>query len=287
MRVPAGRDHRRARGARASRRSMAPARELRDRSILVLPKMLVALVAPFQNDVAIRKRLGLLRVEPILTEQPEQVVQLKIVKAFSQRSLVELISHCAELIVAKSGLDLRSADQTRFAGQHSLQLLPVGSLKKILHRHCRRAGRARFASARAKRTHHIRRFSLRARPSICRRRFLRHHFARRGCRRLCRCPAWDRNRDRNEHAVRSPNEVSECVPRHLILQLMRRLRLSPVQTVVTHGKATDIEIVLRLCSACGKPFRLKRSWQKQCSARCRQRAYIQRQPTRTLCYYGA
>jgi hypothetical protein len=47
---------------------------------------------------------------------------------------------------------------------------------------------------------------------------------------------------------------------------------SPIQLGVTHGKATDIEIVPRLCSACGKPFHLKRLWQKQCSARCRQRA---------------
>lgn len=62
---------------------------------------------------------------------------------------------------------------------------------------------------------------------------------------------------------------------------------SPAQPRVTHGKGTDIEIVPCLCSVCGKSFRLKRPWQKQCSARCRQRAYIQRQPIRTLSYYGA
>ena len=62
---------------------------------------------------------------------------------------------------------------------------------------------------------------------------------------------------------------------------------SPVKPSVTHERATDIEVELRPCSACGRPFRLKRPWQKQCSARCRQRAYIQRQPIRTAYYYGA
>ncbi len=31
----------------------------------------------------------------------------------------------------------------------------------------------------------------------------------------------------------------------------------------------------------------KRLWQKQCSPRCRQRAYVQRQPIRAGLYYGA
>jgi hypothetical protein len=61
----------------------------------------------------------------------------------------------------------------------------------------------------------------------------------------------------------------------------------PFEPLVTDETATDTEIVLRPCSACGRPFRPKRTWQKQCSARCRQRAYIQRQPIRTLSYYGA
>ena len=62
---------------------------------------------------------------------------------------------------------------------------------------------------------------------------------------------------------------------------------SPVEPRVTHGRATDIEIGLLPCGACGRPFRPKRAWQKQCSARCRQSAYVKRQPIRTLSYYGA
>lgn len=57
--------------------------------------------------------------------------------------------------------------------------------------------------------------------------------------------------------------------------------------LVTHGMDGTISVGFRACETCGKQFRPKRSWQKQCSARCRQRAYIQRRPLPTLFYYGA
>jgi len=47
---------------------------------------------------------------------------------------------------------------------------------------------------------------------------------------------------------------------------------------VTHQTPTDIQIDVRGCNGCGRLFRPKRPWQKQCSARCRQRAYVRRQP---------
>jgi len=56
---------------------------------------------------------------------------------------------------------------------------------------------------------------------------------------------------------------------------------------VTDGTHMDIQIGPRACNGCGVPFRPKRSWQKQCSARCRQRAYVRRQPMKTVSYYGA
>jgi hypothetical protein len=56
---------------------------------------------------------------------------------------------------------------------------------------------------------------------------------------------------------------------------------------VTHGKSTDIQVEVRGCNGCGSLFRPKRPWQKQCSARCRQRAYVRRQPMKTVSYYGA
>jgi hypothetical protein len=56
---------------------------------------------------------------------------------------------------------------------------------------------------------------------------------------------------------------------------------------VTYGTPTATQIVECLCSGCGSLFRPKRPWQKQCSARCRQRAYVQRLPIRTELYYGA
>ena len=51
------------------------------------------------------------------------------------------------------------------------------------------------------------------------------------------------------------------------------------------GEGREIEV--RPCSGCGSEFRPARSWQKQCSARCRQRAYVQRQVEVPLGYYGA
>ena len=56
---------------------------------------------------------------------------------------------------------------------------------------------------------------------------------------------------------------------------------------VTHRTPTDAQIGVSACSGCGRLFRPNRRWQKQCSARCRQRAYIRRQPMKTVSYYGA
>ena len=44
---------------------------------------------------------------------------------------------------------------------------------------------------------------------------------------------------------------------------------------------------LRACSACGKDFLIVRPWQRQCSPRCRQRTYVQRQSETAMGYYGA
>jgi hypothetical protein len=52
-------------------------------------------------------------------------------------------------------------------------------------------------------------------------------------------------------------------------------------------RARDSQIAPRGCNGCGNQFLPKRSWQKQCSQRCRQRAYVRRQPVRTQSYYGA
>jgi hypothetical protein len=62
---------------------------------------------------------------------------------------------------------------------------------------------------------------------------------------------------------------------------------SPDKLCVTHETPTATQISACVCNGCGGPFRPKRSWQKQCSQRCRQRGYVQRQPTRTELYYGA
>jgi hypothetical protein len=42
----------------------------------------------------------------------------------------------------------------------------------------------------------------------------------------------------------------------------------------------------RACTGCGKDFQISRPWQRQCSPRCRQRAYVRRQ-FEALNYYGA
>ena len=44
---------------------------------------------------------------------------------------------------------------------------------------------------------------------------------------------------------------------------------------------------LRACKACGKDFLVVRPWQRQCSPRCRQRMYVQRQSETPMGYYGA
>jgi len=56
---------------------------------------------------------------------------------------------------------------------------------------------------------------------------------------------------------------------------------------VTHQTPIATQIDECVCNGCGGRFRPKRPWQKQCSGRCRQRAYVQRQPIRTELYYGA
>jgi hypothetical protein len=56
---------------------------------------------------------------------------------------------------------------------------------------------------------------------------------------------------------------------------------------VTHEMHSAPQIGKCVCSGCESPFQTKRPWQKQCSPRCRQRAYFQRQPIRTEFYYGA
>jgi hypothetical protein len=57
------------------------------------------------------------------------------------------------------------------------------------------------------------------------------------------------------------------------------------------SETQDVEILpkkeIRACTACGRDFLVSRSWQRQCSQRCRQRAYIQRKTTVPLGYYGA
>ena len=59
------------------------------------------------------------------------------------------------------------------------------------------------------------------------------------------------------------------------------------EPAVTHNTSGSSPNHARICGGCGKQFRPKRPWQKQCSPRCRQRAYVQRHPTTTLLYYGA
>src|SRR5438093_11101149 len=44
---------------------------------------------------------------------------------------------------------------------------------------------------------------------------------------------------------------------------------------------------VRACSACDKDFLVMRPWQRQCSPRCRQRTYVQRQSETPMGYYGA
>ena len=43
----------------------------------------------------------------------------------------------------------------------------------------------------------------------------------------------------------------------------------------------------RLCTGCGRDFQPKREWQRQCSPRCRQRAYVERRNDGAVLYYGA
>jgi hypothetical protein len=63
------------------------------------------------------------------------------------------------------------------------------------------------------------------------------------------------------------------------------LRVS--ESKMTHSMSGSSLGDLRLCGGCGKHFRPERPWQKQCSPRCRQRAYVRRRPFATLNYYGA
>ena len=45
-----------------------------------------------------------------------------------------------------------------------------------------------------------------------------------------------------------------------------------IEPHVTDETPTTTQIWERVCSGCGSRFRPKRPWQKQCSARCRQRS---------------
>jgi hypothetical protein len=62
---------------------------------------------------------------------------------------------------------------------------------------------------------------------------------------------------------------------------------SQSEPCVTHETPTATQISECVCNGCASPFRPKRPWQKQCSPRCRQRAYVRRQPMTTVFYYGA
>jgi hypothetical protein len=53
------------------------------------------------------------------------------------------------------------------------------------------------------------------------------------------------------------------------------------------GEGQGWESEQRLCKGCGTHFHPQRTWQKQCSQRCRQRAYVQRHSAMPLSYYGA
>jgi hypothetical protein len=55
------------------------------------------------------------------------------------------------------------------------------------------------------------------------------------------------------------------------------------QSCSQHG--IDVRRVADSPLGCGNRFRPKRSWQKQCSPRCRQRVYIKRQPMSSPPYY--
>src|SRR5882672_531331 len=110
--------------------------------VLIFPKLVVALVAPLQDDMAILKRLLHFSVEPILPEQPEKMIQLKIVEALFERPPVERFPDCAELVLSNGGLDLGSAYQALgITSEHSRELLSLTSLKKILLDGYRRARR--------------------------------------------------------------------------------------------------------------------------------------------------
>jgi hypothetical protein len=52
------------------------------------------------------------------------------------------------------------------------------------------------------------------------------------------------------------------------------------------GESLD-KTEIRACVGCGRDFVLTRSWQKQCTPRCRQRAYVQRKTRTPIGYYGA
>ena len=72
------------------------------------------------------------------------MIQLKIVKAFLQRSRVKFFPNRAKFIVANRGLDLRSADQSSGSTSQHAQQQPLAGLKKILLRIYWRSRRARW-----------------------------------------------------------------------------------------------------------------------------------------------
>jgi uncharacterized paraquat-inducible protein A len=53
------------------------------------------------------------------------------------------------------------------------------------------------------------------------------------------------------------------------------------------GEGKSLRSEVRACNACEAEFHPRRPWQRQCSPRCRQRAYVQRQSVIPTGYYGA
>jgi len=57
--------------------------------------------------------------------------------------------------------------------------------------------------------------------------------------------------------------------------------------LVKLGEESLRQTQIRACTGCGRDFLVMRAWQRQCSQRCRQRAYIQRKCSVPHGYYGA
>src|SRR5215467_13424959 len=55
----------------------------------------------------------------------------------------------------------------------------------------------------------------------------------------------------------------------------------------TYKTGVECKTENRACGACGGRSRLKRSWQKQCSQKCRQRIYLERKAQAAVGYFAA